>query len=101
MTNAGRTLFDAPRARIDDAHTSHAAAASMVGAAGEHRRLILDALRAAPTPLSAEEIAGRVGLTGVQVARRLAELRRAGAIAAGERVAVTRSGRAARTWTHA
>jgi predicted Rossmann fold nucleotide-binding protein DprA/Smf involved in DNA uptake len=67
---------DRPRARTTDPETSHQAARRVP--AGEHRRLILDALVGGAAGQS--EIARRTGLTVAQVSKRLCELRRAGVI---------------------
>jgi predicted Rossmann fold nucleotide-binding protein DprA/Smf involved in DNA uptake len=67
---------DRPRARRSDPATSHEAARRVP--AGEHRRLILDALDGGAAGQS--EIARRTGLTVAQVSKRLCELRRAGVI---------------------
>jgi len=62
----------APKARAADPWTSHAAAASMEGPAGEHCRAILGVLW---RPMTCYRIATLTGLDHVAVARRMGELR--------------------------
>lgn len=68
-----------PRARRTDPVTSHEAAekARQTGLADNHRAAILNVL-SAHTPLTAGEIGHTIGLTNVQVCRRLSELEKAG-----------------------
>lgn len=73
-------------ARRTDPPTSHHAARRARSFAGEHRRLILEALRQGNAGQSG--IAERTGLTVAQVSKRLSELRRDGEI---ERCGVCRS----------
>lgn len=91
-------LFDPHRlARHTDPATSHAAAASAEGLVADHQHRILWCLASARSPLTSEEIAARIGLSMVQVARRMAQLRDAGEVVAVG-VGTTASGRAATTW---
>lgn len=62
-----------PRARSDDPATSQLAAARVGEFAGEHYRVILKALAQGNGTIY--EIADRAGMTHVQVARRLPELK--------------------------
>lgn len=71
-------LFDM-MARPSDPPTSHEAAARAKTFAGDHRSKILSALAAGPAGQT--ELARRTGLTVAAVSKRLAELRRSGAIA--------------------
>ena len=78
-----RHPYTAPLARDDDPATSAAAAdrVSSDGTVDTHERLILAALRAAwPKGLTGTELAARVGLTQVQVMRRVRALLDRGAI---------------------
>lgn len=79
------TLFDLiPLARNDDPASSHAAAAEAVnsGLVAGHERMILDGLRTAPGS-TAVELADAVGLSQVQVARRLRAMVRKGLVSEG------------------
>ena len=67
-------LMPAPRARHDDPGTSKTAARRAWALQAQHTSQILDALRGADRALTCDEIAERAGLTGVRVARRMAEL---------------------------
>ncbi len=85
-----RRVADLPlfaAARKTDPPTSKAAAAGAREFAGDHARRILDALDAGPAGKT--EIGQRCGLTEQQVARRMHELTRTGA--------VERTGRAVRS----
>ena len=72
-------LFDMPAARRRDPFTSHQAAASAKELQAQHHRTIVGCLKR-HGPLGKDGIAARTGLTGVAVARRTAELARAGLI---------------------
>jgi transcription initiation factor IIE alpha subunit len=84
-------LFAAARSRRNDPFTSVMAAASAECFAGEHCRMIADALREGPAGKC--EIARRCGLTEQQVNRRLAVMRRAGLISRTGRCVPSDSGR--------
>lgn len=86
-------------ARRSDPATSHAAAARVSEFAGEHQRLIMDALAAGPA--GASGIAERCGLSGHQVNKRLAELARTGRIVETGRTVRSASGRGEREWRKA
>lgn len=89
--------FGMPMARMRDPGTSHMAAAQAKELAKRHNRLILDALHM-HGPLGKDGIASRTMLTGVQVARRLSDLEKAGmATPTGKTVAST-TGRSEREW---
>lgn len=76
---AGGDVVVLPMARAADPSTSHAAAAQAREVQARHHRLILAALDEYG-PAGKDAIAARIGLTGVAVARRAAELERAGLI---------------------
>lgn len=94
------TDFAHTHARTTDPHTSHKAAAAAKGLAGAHRDLIigwLGSLSMNDDGRTIEEIAAGVGLTHVQVARRMSELEADGrATWSGERL--LSSGRNGRVW---
>lgn len=77
----GRT-FGTPKSHRNDPSTSSDAAkrAEQSGATAQHRRMILESLRASPRAMTGKEIAAACGLGQVQVMRRVCELRRAGLI---------------------
>lgn len=79
-------LLAPPRARATDPAPSHDAAARSRQFAGSHEDLILQGL--AEGPATAHELEPLIGLTVVQIDRRIAEMRRKGlvraATAAGE-----------------
>lgn len=86
-----------PRARRDDPWTSLEAAAQASSVARDQRQRILEILAQQPEPIGATRIAELIGLTQVQVCRRLPELLAAGSIRVrGE--ARTAAGRAERRW---
>lgn len=87
------TFEEIRRARASDPATSKAAARASHGLASEHRAAILRVMRTGGD-WTASEIAERSGLTAVQVARRLAELRQDGAIRETVNTRPTPSGRA-------
>ncbi len=87
----------APRARRTDPETSHVAAASMAGGATRHRERILAHLRTVEDATK-DEIGAAVGLTDVQAARRLSELKAAGEIEDSGARRPTASGRPAIAW---
>lgn len=86
----GLPLFDSMRARRSDPATSKEAGRAAAGFSGRHSRLVLEAL--AEGPAGKCEIARRCGLSEQQVNRRLAELRRAGAVERTGRLAKSDSG---------
>lgn len=89
--------FDAPRARNTDPSTSHAAAAAAVVLQGLHHAAILAALQT-HGPMGKDQIARRCRLDGVQVCRRLTELKTAGlACPTGQKVK-SDAGRDEREW---
>lgn len=73
FTPASRHV-QAPRARRSDPDTSHAAARAAQTLGSRHAHDIVEVMARAAAPLAAEQIADRVGLTSVQVNRRLREL---------------------------
>ena len=77
-------------ARKTDPPTSKAAAAGAREFAGDHARRILDALEAGPAGKT--EIGQRCGLTEQQVARRMHELTRTGAVERTGRAVKSASG---------
>jgi predicted ArsR family transcriptional regulator len=86
-----------PRARRCDPATSHEAAERSIDLAAQHQMTIIKCLKA-HGPLGKDGIASRSRLTGVQVARRLPELKSMGLVKlSGQRVAST-SGRSEREW---
>lgn len=91
------TFGDVPRARTTDPETSHAAAASSRGLAGEHRRKIL-AVMAKGGDWTADEIAERCDLNRHQIGRRLGELERSGAVQKSINTRPTPSGRQAQCY---
>lgn len=84
-----------PRARNADPETSHAAAASMATAMGEHHRTILGVLW---RPMTCYRIATLTGLDHVQVARRMGELEQMGRARPTGETAAGDSGRQCRLW---
>lgn len=75
-------LVRQPRARNDDPETSKAAARRAKAIQSKHGRAILDMLRfGTMVPLNAYDIAHGIGLTQVQVARRMRELLDVGLVA--------------------
>ena len=95
--------FDAPvfrpeiAARRSDPATSRAAASQARALAADHHARILAALRDRGAA-GKSEIAERTGLDGVAVARRMAEMQRAGLVRlTGEQV-LSAAGRAEREW---
>jgi hypothetical protein len=69
----GRLPPIAPAFRTENPHTSHHAAASVAESAHRHRIAILTALKLYG-PATGHEIAQRLGLSYVQVAKRLSEM---------------------------
>jgi len=97
LTMALRTTNDAindlplfAAARKTDPPTSKAAAAGAREFAGDHAKRILDALEAGPAGKT--EIGQRCGLTEQQVARRMHELMRTGAVERTGRAVKSASG---------
>jgi hypothetical protein len=90
-------LFDLPQARRCDPVTSHQAAASAKELQAQHHRVIVDCLRRHGA-LGKDGIAARTGLTGVAVARRTAELERAGLIKHTGKTVLSTAGRPEREW---
>lgn len=86
------------RSRRTDPDTSMAAAEKAAPVAAEHKELILGLLLLVKRPMGGTEIARRLGLTQVQVCRRLPELKSAGHIRVAEGEGRTQSGRAERLW---
>lgn len=72
-----------PLARKTDPATSHKAAAGAARFAGGHRARVLADIKANPGS-TASEIGDRIGLTNVQVCRRLPELVSSGEIRKGD-----------------
>jgi crotonobetainyl-CoA:carnitine CoA-transferase CaiB-like acyl-CoA transferase len=70
-------LFDLPRARNSDVHTSHTAAAQAVEVANKFRAACLRVI-VAYGPLTGHEVAARLGVGYDKVHKRLPELRDAG-----------------------
>lgn len=87
MGNSGeveRTLFDffddiRPKARSTDVGTSHAAAAAASEMAEDHRRSVYAAIQTYG-PMTSYEIGEKVGLTNVQVTRRVSEMLQVGVL---------------------
>ena len=90
-------LFDLPQARRRDPATSHQAAASAKELQAQHHRVIVDCLKRHGA-LGKDGIAARTGLTGVAVARRTAELERAGLIQPTGKTVLSTAGRPEREW---
>ena len=95
--SAQLSVFDAPLARRRDPATSHIAAASMQAGAAAHRALILAVLRDG-LPRTYVEIASATRLDPIAVARRMAELLRAGLVRRLPETRLTPSGRPAHLW---
>lgn len=91
------TFEELRRARATDPQTSKAAATAARGLAAEHRRAILEVMRAGGD-WTATEIAARCGLSAVQVCRRFAELRDDGLILETLNTRPTASGRASQCY---
>lgn len=89
--------FARTHARSADPVTSWSAAQRAPEFAGNHCERILACLRHYG-PQSKDEIAARTGLSGVQVDRRLPDLRAQGRALPTECVATSRSGRDERVW---
>jgi len=85
-----------PKARKSDPETSKAAASEAAELASRHRDIIVQSLRAARG--SKDQIAARVHLTGVQVGRRLKELRDLGLAWPTSETVLSASGRKERVW---
>ena len=91
-------LFDiSPLARRTDPATSHQAAASAKELQAQHHRVIVACLKR-HGPLGKDGVASRTGLTGVAVARRTAELQRAGLIQPTGKTVLSTAGRPEREW---
>ncbi len=90
--------IEVARARRADPETSKAAAAAAHGLANEHRLLILAAMRNAAGELTATEIGQLVGLSSVQVCRRLHELQDDGLATPTTNTKPTPAGRPSRCW---
>jgi predicted ArsR family transcriptional regulator len=90
------SLF-APRklARTTDPATSKAAAASAEHLRNAHARAIVGVLERSNFPLAAEQIARKLGLSSVQVSRRLHELVDSGFIEPTALLHTNRSGKSA------
>lgn len=86
------------RFRRDDPSTSMVAAEQAGPLAAEHKELILGLLMSFRRPMGGTEIGARLGLTQVQVCRRLPELKRAGLIRVAEGEGRTPAGRPERLW---
>ena len=93
-------MYDAigtlPLFRRADPPTSKAAAERVSEFAGEHHRLILQALGEGPA--HKDDIASRCGLTEQQVVRRLRAMERAGLVERTNETRPTASGRQATVW---
>jgi len=85
----------APAARRDDPQTSKAAALSMTGPHYAHQSAILGAMW---TAMTIYDIARLTGLSHVQVARRLPELRDLGHVRPTGKTAAGNTGRECRLW---
>ena len=70
---AERDEHPALRYRETDPETSKEAASQFTKTAAAHREQIIDVLRAARAPMTAGEIGERIGLTNVQVSRRMSD----------------------------
>lgn len=91
--------FSIPLARTTDPHTSHRAAAQAKGVRHAHALAIFETLAYHARPMAAEEIARHVhGVNAVQIARRFAELERAGLIEPTDQLHTNLSGRLARRY---
>jgi hypothetical protein len=90
-------LFESPRARRNDPTTSHEAAAAARELAAGHYRLISNILKTAG-PLGKDGIGARTSLTGVQVCRRLTEMKRLGLIVPTGKTVKSTAGRNEREW---
>lgn len=87
-----------PRVRKDDPSTSYGAASRAGSLARAHQEAILACLSMQTEPIGATSISSLVGLTQVQVCRRLPELLRDGLIKVCVGEAKTASGRTERLW---
>lgn len=86
-----------PMARRSDPETSHMAATSAKQLQAQHHGLIVKCLKRHGA-LGKDGIAARTGLTGVAVARRTAELLRAGLIRPTGKNVLSTAGRPEREW---
>lgn len=89
--------FSAPAARRRDPETSHQAAAQAKELAARHNRVILYVLRE-HGPRGKDGIAQLAMLEGVQVARRLSELHKAGKVIPTGETVLSDTGRGERVW---
>lgn len=92
------SMFDRPRARRTDPTTSHKAGLAARFFANSHKARILDALKT-HGPRSAHELSLLIGLTVVQIDRRLPEMGAAVHVLTVDGVAVERGG--CRVWAAA
>jgi len=90
-----RPVHTLPGARKRDPATSHAAAAAAGRLSQDHQAMILRVLKDYG-PMGKDRIAALAGLTGVQVCRRLPELREAGLIEPTGKTVPSSAGRAER-----
>lgn len=90
-------LFELPLARRTDPVTSHQAAAKAQELQAQHHQVIVACLTRHGA-LGKDGIAARTGLTGVAVARRTAELERAGLIQPTGKTVLSTAGRHEREW---
>jgi predicted ArsR family transcriptional regulator len=89
--------FARTHAHRDDPDTSHIAAERAVPLAERHRQMVLDCLED-QGQLSSEQIASLLGLSSLQVMKRISDLRNEGVVIdSGERKP-TMSGRPAAIW---
>lgn len=92
-------LFAHTKARTSDPRTSHEAAERVEEFAGRQQRVILHVLKRLPNGATSDELAaGSLGLTKVQIARRMGELRARGLVEETGKTRPTPSGRQAIVW---
>ena len=91
-------LLTTPSARRTDPATSHAAAESARELALRHHQAIIKALGIFGC-MGKDQIARRLGLDPVQVARRLPELQRQGRVTTTGRTVTSNTGRSEREWS--
>ncbi len=90
---------DVPGAKARD--TSFDAAAAIGGHAARLRRLTLEAMRAAPDGMTADEAAAALGLSVLSIRPRCSELAKTNLIIDSKRRRPNASGRSAIVWTAA
>ncbi len=95
MSNQLPLDWQRTHAHRNDPATSHEAAESAREMAARHRAIVLEVVRRAGVPLSAEEISALCELDRLQVMKRVSDLKGAGVLRVAEREYRNDSGRRA------